>query len=99
MGAIAVQLADKVILTSDNPRSEDPEVILNEILEGCEAAASSGAPQIIQDRRLAIRAALQDAQPGDVVLVAGKGHEAQQIFADRTEPFDDRLVIRQEVEQ
>ncbi len=114
MGAIAVQLADKVILTSDNPRSEDPEVILNEILEGCEAAASSGfagagfasaefgrdrAPRIIQDRRLAIRTALQDARPGDVVLVAGKGHEAQQIFADRTEPFDDRLVIREEVEQ
>jgi UDP-N-acetylmuramoyl-L-alanyl-D-glutamate--2,6-diaminopimelate ligase len=119
MGAIAVQQADEVILTSDNPRSENPEAILNEILQGCRSArstefgstvagstdvastdvGSTEGPRIIEDRRLAIRAALQDAQPGDVVLVAGKGHEATQIFADRTEPFDDRLVIRQEVQQ
>jgi UDP-N-acetylmuramoyl-L-alanyl-D-glutamate--2,6-diaminopimelate ligase len=109
MGAIAVRHADEVILTSDNPRSENPEAILDEILQGCRATASTGsaspesasnrAPRIIQDRRLAIRAAVQDAQPGDVVLVAGKGHEATQIFADRTEPFDDRLVIREEVVQ
>ena len=97
MGQVAERLADKVILTSDNPRSEDPAKILQEIVQGTTQSGRSSGPSVIEDRRVAIRTALHEAQPGDVVLVAGKGHETVQIFADRTEAFDDRDVIRDEV--
>jgi UDP-N-acetylmuramoyl-L-alanyl-D-glutamate--2,6-diaminopimelate ligase len=97
MGQIAERLADNVILTSDNPRSEDPAMILQEILSGATQTGRSSKARIIEDRRVAIRTALTEALPGDVVLVAGKGHETVQIFADRTEPFDDRVVVREVV--
>ncbi len=95
MGAAAAQ-ADVAVLTSDNPRSEDPESILDEV----EAGASGGGAVVIRqpDRRLAIRAALDRAGAGDVVLVLGKGHEQGQQFSDRTVAFDDRLVAREEAE-
>jgi UDP-N-acetylmuramoyl-L-alanyl-D-glutamate--2,6-diaminopimelate ligase len=90
MGRIASQLADVVVVTSDNPRSEDPESIVEEILEGAGSEAEA-----ILDRREAITHALELAAPGDVVLIAGKGHEQGQEFRDRTVPFDDREVARE----
>ncbi|HUS80362.1 MAG TPA: UDP-N-acetylmuramoyl-L-alanyl-D-glutamate--2,6-diaminopimelate ligase [Armatimonadota bacterium] len=88
MGRIATQMADRVIITSDNPRSEDPLDIIGQIRAGAEGDGWEIEP----DRRAAIARALQMAAPGDLVLVAGKGHEDYQIFADRTIHFDDREV-------
>ncbi len=87
MGAAASAGSDWVAVTSDNPRSEDPNAILDEIRPGL-----AGEYSIIPDRREAIAAALSRARPGDVVLVAGKGHETGQIIGDRVLPFDDRAV-------
>jgi UDP-N-acetylmuramoyl-L-alanyl-D-glutamate--2,6-diaminopimelate ligase len=91
MGEIARRLADRVIVTSDNPRSEDPEAIIAEILQG------SGHDVIHDaDRHAAIATALADAGPGDVVVIAGKGHEQGQEFAGgRKIPFDDVTVARE----
>ena len=94
MGRVAAQLADFVVLTSDNPRSEDPLAILDMMASG--ARAVPGATWAIEpDRRAALALALQQADPGDVVVIAGKGHEPYQTIADRTMPFDDRLVARE----
>jgi UDP-N-acetylmuramoyl-L-alanyl-D-glutamate--2,6-diaminopimelate ligase len=91
MGAIARRLADRVIVTSDNPRSEDPEAIIDEILAG-----SGHEVEHHPDRREAIARALADAEPGDVVVIAGKGHEQGQEFAGgRKLPFDDATVARE----
>jgi UDP-N-acetylmuramoyl-L-alanyl-D-glutamate--2,6-diaminopimelate ligase len=93
MGAAATALADRVIITSDNPRSEDPRAIIDEIASG-----ATGSSEIESDRRAAIRFAVRNAAAGDVVLVAGKGHESGQEFAGgRTIPFDDRVVVREEL--
>jgi UDP-N-acetylmuramoyl-L-alanyl-D-glutamate--2,6-diaminopimelate ligase len=92
MGCQAEALADKVFVTSDNPRSEDPEAIIADILSGMDEPCLA---VVDADRRESIRAALSDARPGDVVLILGKGHESGQEFADRKVPFDDRLVARQ----
>jgi UDP-N-acetylmuramoyl-L-alanyl-D-glutamate--2,6-diaminopimelate ligase len=89
MGRIATELADLAIVTSDNPRSEDPEAIIAEILEGADGA------EVEPDRREAIARAVAAADEGDVVVIAGKGHEQGQQFADRTIPFDDREVARE----
>jgi UDP-N-acetylmuramoyl-L-alanyl-D-glutamate--2,6-diaminopimelate ligase len=92
MGAIAGELADLVIVTSDNPRSEAAEKIIAEI----EAGLPPGAPaQRLADRRQAIGAAIEQAHRGDVVVIAGKGHETGQILADRVVPFDDRQEASQ----
>jgi UDP-N-acetylmuramoyl-L-alanyl-D-glutamate--2,6-diaminopimelate ligase len=99
MGAAAAG-ADHAVLTSDNPRSEDPLAVLEAMERGARAAIDAGAParlRIEADRREAIRAALVAAEPGDIVLIAGKGHETGQEFADRTLPFDDREVARAEL--
>jgi UDP-N-acetylmuramoyl-L-alanyl-D-glutamate--2,6-diaminopimelate ligase len=90
MGRIAAELADVPIVTSDNPRSEDPGAIIDEIVAGIQ-----GHAEIIQDRRSAIAHAIETAEPGDVVVIAGKGHEQGQQFRDRTVPFDDREVARE----
>jgi UDP-N-acetylmuramoyl-L-alanyl-D-glutamate--2,6-diaminopimelate ligase len=90
MGKIASLLADEAIATSDNPRSEKPESILQEIRAGVQAAGRTAT--FIVDRREAMAEAIRRARPGDVVLIAGKGHEKVQVFADREEPFDDRVV-------
>jgi UDP-N-acetylmuramoyl-L-alanyl-D-glutamate--2,6-diaminopimelate ligase len=90
MGRIAGRLADIAIVTSDNPRSEEPRAIIDEIVAGAE-----GALEIEPDRREAIVRAVEEARPGDVVLIAGKGHEQGQQFRDRTVPFDDREVARE----
>jgi len=90
MGEIATRLADRVIVTSDNPRSEDPEAIIAQVLEG----AGSGA-EAVPDRRAAIVRAVEGAGAGDVVVIAGKGHEQGQELAEgRREPFDDVTVAR-----
>jgi UDP-N-acetylmuramoyl-L-alanyl-D-glutamate--2,6-diaminopimelate ligase len=91
MGAAAAA-ADLVIVTNDNPRSEDPGVIADAAAAGVRAAG--GVPQVELDRRTAIRAALVWARAGDVVLVAGKGHERGQTIGTKTIPFDDRAVAR-----
>ena len=89
MGRIASELADVAILTSDNPRSEDPLAIIDEVLAGI-----TGDIEVEPDRAAAIERAISLAGEGDVVLIAGKGHEQGQEFADRTIPFDDREVAR-----
>jgi UDP-N-acetylmuramoyl-L-alanyl-D-glutamate--2,6-diaminopimelate ligase len=93
MGAIAAREADLAIVTSDNPRSEDPEAIIAEILAGIEDASNVEADA---DRRAAIARAVERAEPGDVIVIAGKGHEQGQEFAGgRKEPFDDVSVARE----
>lgn len=94
MGKIAAEASDLVIATSDNPRSENPVDILREIESGLRAAGRQNY-RVIPDRKEAIREALSLAQAGDVVLLAGKGHETTQTLRDRTIPFDDRLVARE----
>src|SRR5829696_2795350 len=91
MGAAATRLADHVLVTSDNPRSEPPEAIIDEIMAGAGPGAARDP-----DRRRAIHAAIESAEPGDVVVIAGKGHEQGQEFeGGRTEPFDDLSVARE----
>ncbi|MGO8673222.1 MAG: UDP-N-acetylmuramoyl-L-alanyl-D-glutamate--2,6-diaminopimelate ligase [Capsulimonadaceae bacterium] len=96
MGAIAESLSDIVIVTSDNPRSESPEAILGDILGGIEDGDRNPKVVVEVDRHEAIRKALCElARPGDLVVIAGKGHESGQQFADRKIPFDDRIVARE----
>jgi len=103
MGAVAARLSDLVIVTSDNPRSEDPERIIDEIRRGIVMPADRLAPKgqqrgtpslAIVDRREAIEKAIKDAKPGDLLLIAGKGHEKYQVIGDKTLPFDDVEVAR-----
>lgn len=93
MGRVAGELADRVVVTSDNPRSEDPASIVEMVVAGVPAGVEL---EVEVDRRAAIRLALRGAREGDVVLVAGKGHEAVQISADGIRPFDDRRVAEEE---
>jgi UDP-N-acetylmuramoyl-L-alanyl-D-glutamate--2,6-diaminopimelate ligase len=93
MGEVAARLADRVIVTSDNPRSEDPEAIVDEIMG---ATAALGQAERCVDRRRAIGTALESAEAGDVVVIAGKGHEQGQEFeGGHKEPFDDVSVARE----
>jgi len=87
MGQVVMELADVPLVTSDNPRSEDPAAIAAEIVDGLDL-------EVELDRRRAIERALESAQPGDVVVIAGKGHEQGQEIAGRKLPFDDREVAR-----
>jgi UDP-N-acetylmuramoyl-L-alanyl-D-glutamate--2,6-diaminopimelate ligase len=98
MGAIAAELADLVVVTDDNPRSEDPAAIRREILAG--AAEGGGAARVVEigDRREAIRHAVAWAGSGDVVLIAGKGHETGQSGGGEVRPFDDRVELAQALE-
>ena len=93
MGAVAARLSDVVLLTSDNPRSEPPEAILDEIRRGI-PLARAGDTLVIPDRREAIARAIEMGREGVVVVIAGKGHESYQVLRDRTVPFDDRQVAR-----
>ncbi|MFF1352533.1 UDP-N-acetylmuramoyl-L-alanyl-D-glutamate--2,6-diaminopimelate ligase [Streptomyces sp. NPDC058297] len=101
MGAAAARLADTAVLTSDNPRSEDPLAILATMLAGAAEvpAHERGEVQVFEDRAAAIAAVVARAQPGDTVLVAGKGHEQGQDIAGVVRPFDDRLVLREAIQQ
>jgi UDP-N-acetylmuramoyl-L-alanyl-D-glutamate--2,6-diaminopimelate ligase len=96
MGEIAERLADKVIITSDNPRGENPLAILNEIADGCR---QRDKVTLEVDRDKAIAKAIRGARAEDLILIAGKGHETSQIFADKTVPFDDRLVAKAALKQ
>lgn len=89
MGSVASRLADRVIVTSDNPRSEDPAAIIAEVVAGCE-----GPVEVVPDRAAAIATAMEGVGANDVVLVAGKGHEQGQVIGSVTIPFDDREQVR-----
>lgn len=95
MGHVALR-ADLAVVTSDNPRSEDPETIIGDILGGM--AGAEDKTKVIADRRAAIGYALRTARPGDCVLIAGKGHEDYQIIGDTTIDFDDRIVATEELD-
>ena len=97
MGAVAARLCDLVVVTSDNPRSEDPDHIIDEIRRGIDSSttAATGPPHLgIGDRSVAIERAIDEAGPGDAVVIAGKGHETHQVVGDERRPFDDRVVAR-----
>jgi UDP-N-acetylmuramoyl-L-alanyl-D-glutamate--2,6-diaminopimelate ligase len=95
MGRAGAELSDLTVITSDNPRSEDPATIVSEVASGAEGAKEL---EVVVDRREAIALALSHAQPGDTVVIAGKGHEQGQEFEDgRKIPFDDREVAREEI--
>ena len=94
MGAVVARLSDYAVVTSDNPRTEDPLRIIEDILPGVQTA---GAVEytVIPDRRQAIKQAIQLAKPGDMVMIAGKGHETYQLVGDQVLDFDDRQVARE----
>jgi UDP-N-acetylmuramoyl-L-alanyl-D-glutamate--2,6-diaminopimelate ligase len=97
MGRAAAEASDLVIVTSDNPRSEQPSAIIEEILPG---VRTTNTPFLVEpDRRAAIERAIRSAQPGDIVLLAGKGHEKVQIFANGAVPFDDVAEASRVLEQ
>ena len=93
MGALALQLADKIVVTSDNPRTEDPELIIDEIFTALQTVPEGKQVVRLSDRREAINYALAYAADNDVILIAGKGHENYQILKDRTIHFDDKEVV------
>ncbi|MAJ45777.1 MAG: UDP-N-acetylmuramoyl-L-alanyl-D-glutamate--2,6-diaminopimelate ligase [Planctomycetes bacterium TMED75] len=93
MAAVAASIADRIVVTSDNPRTEDPHRILEEVLAGVPAEAAGRVVSEV-DRDRAIRRALSEATPGEIVLIAGKGHEDYQIIGTRRRAFDDRLIAR-----
>ena len=97
MGAAVARGADVGVVTSDNPRSEPPEDIVEAVAAGLEAAGGGCQVHRIVERRAAIRRALEVARPGDLVLIAGKGHETWQERLGRRQPFDDRVVAREEL--
>jgi UDP-N-acetylmuramoyl-L-alanyl-D-glutamate--2,6-diaminopimelate ligase len=91
LAVAAESAADRLTITTDNPRSEDPNQILDDLLAGF---SHPGRVRVEPDRRRAIEAALADAEPGDAVLIAGKGRQAFQILSDRAVPFDDAAIAR-----
>lgn len=99
MGKLAAELADFTIITSDNPRTEDPESILRDIEKGFKEIVPYAPYKIVCDRETAIRTAIKQAKSGDLILIAGKGHETYQIFADRTIHFDDREIAKKALEE
>lgn len=98
MASIASALSDKIVITSDNPRNEDPEVIINEMEAGVEAQNIKKVLSIT-DRKQAIRTACQLAQPNDIILIAGKGHETYQEIQGVRHDFDDMKIVRELLEQ
>jgi UDP-N-acetylmuramoyl-L-alanyl-D-glutamate--2,6-diaminopimelate ligase len=97
MGMVAARLSDVVVITSDNPRSENPERIIEEVRRGAEPELRQGEVEVltIADRREAIRGAIAGARSGDMVLIAGKGHEKYQDIGGQVQPFDDVAVARE----
>lgn len=97
MGEIAARYSDIPVVTSDNPRTEEPEKIIEDVLEGVNKISSPENYLVICDRREAINRAIELAQKGDVVVIAGKGHEDYQIIGDTKYPFDDRLIAKEAI--
>lgn len=95
MGEMAMRHADYCIITSDNIYDEDPEKIAGEVAAGLSQSGKQPAAEVIIDRRHAIARALALAQPGDLVIIAGKGHETHQVVQNQRRPFDDRTVVRE----
>lgn len=95
MGGIAARTSDRVVITSDNPRSEDPQAIVDQIAQGAQGEAGAASAEIIVDRREAIHHAVFAAAPEDIILVAGKGHECEQILKDGPHRFSDGEVLRE----
>ena len=93
MGKIGTELSDIAVITSDNPRSEDPLAIIQDILPGVEK--TSCPYEVIENRKKAIKKALEIAQKDDVILIAGKGHETYQILKDKTISFDEKKIIKE----
>ncbi|MGH8310008.1 MAG: Mur ligase family protein [Steroidobacteraceae bacterium] len=91
MGAIAAELADEIILTDDNPRTEDPQQIIAAIIEGIPSGESV---RVLRERARAISTALGEAGADDIVLIAGKGHEDYQIYGAASQPFSDRIEVQ-----
>ena len=91
MGEVAARCSDFIVVTSDNPRTEDPMAIIAEIEKSLKGAHYT----VIPDRREAIRVALMEAKPNDTVVIAGKGHETYQTIGTTSFPFDDRVVARE----
>ena len=91
MGAVSGRIADFTIITSDNPRTEEPSKILTDIEEGIKEAG--GDYIVIEDRTQAIRYALEHARPDDIIVLSGKGHETYQIFKDKTIHYDEREIV------
>jgi UDP-N-acetylmuramoyl-L-alanyl-D-glutamate--2,6-diaminopimelate ligase len=100
MGAVAARLSDVVVMTSDNPRGEDPVRIIEEIKRGIPPASDrTAATFAIVDRREAIQFAIGKAEPGDLVLLAGKGHEQSQTIGSVERPFDEAAIAREALER
>ena len=97
MGETAARASDLVVLTVDNPRSEDPLLIINDVIVGVQRTKAKLFVE--PDRQKAIEVALDEARSGDIVLLAGKGHETYQVLRDRTIEFDDRAVARRSLGQ
>ena len=91
MGKVAARLADLAFVTSDNPRTEDPDAIIDDVVEGM----GGGGFRRVTDRREAIRAALAEARSGDLLVLAGKGHETYQVVGREKLPLDEREVVRE----
>jgi UDP-N-acetylmuramoyl-L-alanyl-D-glutamate--2,6-diaminopimelate ligase len=102
MGMVAARLSDVVVITSDNPRSEEPQRIIEDIMRGIPAGgqgARTPGVRTIVDRREAIELAVEQGEPGDLILIAGKGHEKYQQIGDRVLPFDDAEIARQALQR
>ncbi|MNP40830.1 UDP-N-acetylmuramoyl-L-alanyl-D-glutamate--2,6-diaminopimelate ligase [compost metagenome] len=98
MGKIAARLSGHIIVTSDNPRTENPDLILSDIEAGLkEDQVPSDRYELIVDRRKAIQKAIEMASQGDVVLIAGKGHETYQLIGKEVHDFDDRIVAKEAI--
>jgi UDP-N-acetylmuramoyl-L-alanyl-D-glutamate--2,6-diaminopimelate ligase len=91
MGAISGRIADFTIITSDNPRTEEPSKIITDIEEGIKE--TNGRYVVIEDRTQAIRYAMEHAKPEDIIILSGKGHETYQIFKDKTIHYDEREIV------
>ena len=97
MGATAAKYSDFLVVTSDNPRTEEPDAIIRDILAGLR---DTGTPyEVVENRTQAIRFAMKNARPGDIVLLAGKGHETYQILADGVIHLDEREVVAEALKE
>ena len=94
MGAIAQKLSDVCIVTSDNPRTEDPQLIIEDILKGLDKNKENY--RVVVDRREAIKEAIEMAQKDDIVIIAGKGHETYQLIKGVKVPFSEREIVKEE---
>jgi UDP-N-acetylmuramyl tripeptide synthase len=96
MGRVAIEESELTIVTSDNPRTEDPQRIVDDILEGVPSSAFQGKDyEVVVDRKEAIQYAVRKAQPGDLIVIAGKGHEDYQVLKAGVIHFDDRKVAEE----